>query len=116
MTDTLTSNQVKMATKIVIAKGDSVASSHYWREKDVKVLSEIKDIIGPLVLLPNKDTIDVTSQGQLPLSPLLSSRAKKAMILLGLKSASLILIRQLCDDNCTVLLNKENCLQLKRNR
>ena len=63
MTDKLTSNQVKMAAKIVIAKGDSAASNHYWQEKDIKVLSKIKDIIGPSVLLPNKDTIDVTSQG-----------------------------------------------------
>ena len=29
MTDNLTYNQVKMAAKIVIEKGDSAASSHY---------------------------------------------------------------------------------------
>ena len=73
----------------------------------MEVLSEIKEIIGPSELLPNKDTIDVTSQGQLPLSPLLSSRSKKAMILLGLKNASLISTGQLCDDNYTILLNKK---------
>ena len=87
MTDELKSNQVQMATKIVMKKGDSAGSSHYWREKDVEVLSKIKDIIGPSVLLPNKDTIDATSQGRLPLSLLLSVCAKKAMILPGLKSA-----------------------------
>ena len=113
MTGRLISNQVKTAAKIVIAKGDSAASGHYWQEKDVKVLSKIKDIIGPSVLLPNEDTVDVTSQGQLPLSPLFSSRAKKAIILPGLKSASLISIGQLCDDNCTVLLNKRKLLAIK---
>ena len=112
-TDELPSNQLPMANEIVMEKGDSVASSHYWREEDVKVLSKIKDIIGPSVLLPNKDTIDVTSQGQLPLSTLLSSRAKKAMILPGIKSASLISIGRLCDDNCTVLLNKRKLLAIK---
>ena len=35
------------------------------------------------------------------------------MILPGLKSASLILIGQLCDDNCDVFLNKNTLLVVK---
>ena len=57
-----------MDNEIVTAKRDSVGSSHHWREEDSKVISKVKDIIGPSVLLPNKDTIDVTSQGHLPSS------------------------------------------------
>jgi hypothetical protein len=64
-------------------------------------------------MLPNKQKIQVTSQGILPLSPLLSTRATKAMILPGLKSASLISIRQLYDDNCAVLLNKTKLIAVK---
>ena len=69
-----------MDNEIVMTKGHSAASSHYWREEGAKVHSKINDIVIPLALLPNKDTIDVTSQRQLPLSELLSSRAKKGMI------------------------------------
>ena len=63
MTDKLTYNQVNMAAKIVMVKGDSTASSHYRQENDVEVLSEIKEIIDQSVLLLNKDTIDVTNKG-----------------------------------------------------
>ena len=82
--DKLASDQLPINNDIVMTKGDNAASSHYWREENVKVLSKIKDIIGPSVLLPNKNTIDVTSQGNLPLSKLLSPRAKNVMILPGL--------------------------------
>ena len=44
------------------------------------------------VMLPNEVKVKVTSQGKLPLSHLLLDSAIKAMILTGLKSASLILI------------------------
>ena len=42
MTNELTSKQVQMATKIVMEKGDSVASSHYWREKNTEVFLKSK--------------------------------------------------------------------------
>ena len=97
----------------VMAKGDSAASHHYWREEDKKVLDNIESYSGPSVLLPNNSTIAVTSKGQLALSSTLSSRAKNAMILPGLKSASLISIGQLCDDGCNVLLNDKKLYALK---
>ena len=59
--DKLSSNQLTIVNKIVMKKGDSTASSHYWREEYVKVISKIKDTSGPSVLLPNKDTIKVTN-------------------------------------------------------
>jgi hypothetical protein len=52
----------------------------------------VEQIKGPAVMLPNKKTITVTSQGMLPFSDKLSPKAKNAMILPQLKSASLISI------------------------
>ena len=68
---------------------------------------------GPKVLLPNNDKITVTSQGLLPLSIDLSSRDRNIMILPGLKSASLISIKQLCGDGCSVLLNEHTLIEVK---
>ena len=87
---------------IVMEKGDSAASHHYWRKEDTDILSNIKDSIGPSVLLLNDDKILSTQLGFLPLSPSLSVRATTAMIFPSLKSVSLISIGQLCDDNCEV--------------
>ena len=72
-----------------LAKGDSAASHHYWREEDTKVMLEITKNPGPSVLLPNNNSTDVTNQGQLPLSEKVSPRARNAMILHGLKSVLL---------------------------
>ena len=104
---------MEQSTNIIYAKGDSAASHHYWREEDKKVLDKIEPHAGPSILLPNNSTISVTSQGQLPLSESLSTQAKNAMILPGLKSASLISIGQLCDDGCNVLLNNKKLYAIK---
>jgi hypothetical protein len=77
---------------LVMAKGDSAASHHYWREQDDHVLQDIKNCKGPAVLLPNGETIASTKKGRLPLSDNLSNEATTAMILPGLESASLISI------------------------
>ena len=69
--------------------------------------------MAPSVRLSNKHTINVTSQEQLPMSEALSQRAQNAMILPGLKSASLISLGQLCDDNCNLLLNKRQIFAIK---
>ena len=97
----------------VIAKGDSAASSHYWRQEDAQCLEKIQNFAGPSVLLPNRETITANQKGQLPLSSALSTRAQTAMILPQLKSASLISIGQLCDDECDVLLNKQHLIAIK---
>ena len=88
-----------------MAKGDSAASHHYYRERNINVLSNIKDGPGPLVLIPNGDTIAATKNGMLLLSIKLSKAASTAMILPGLTSASSIPIRQLCNEECDVFLN-----------
>ena len=97
----------------IIAKGDSVASSYYWRQQDAQCLDNVQNFAGPSVLLPNQETIQANQRGQLPLSPALSPQAQTAMILPQLKSASLISIGQLCDDECDVLLNKHHLIVMK---
>ena len=99
-----------------MAKGDSAASSHYWRDQDKTVLNNIKNCIGPSVLLPNNELISSTSRGQLPLSSELSNAAKTAMILPKLTSSSFISLGQLCDDDCAILLNKKTLLAIKNNK
>ena len=49
----------------------------------------------------------------MPLSPELSSQARNAMILPGLKSASLISIGELCNDGCNILLSKWKLIVVK---
>ena len=60
--------------------------------------------------------ITADRKGQLQLSDELSATAQTAMILPHLKSASLISIGQLCDDNCDVLLNKTKLIAIKNNK
>ena len=79
----------------------------------------MKNIIinpGYLVLHPNSEAISSTSQGQLPLSTKLSYSVKTAIILPQLKSAFLVLIGQLCDNSCDVLLNKEKPYAVKQSK
>ena len=99
-----------------MAKGDSAASSHYWRQEDEMCLNDVKHFAGPSVLLPNKEKIAATQRGQLSLSTDLSSQAQTAMILPQLKSASLISIGQLCDDDCAVILDKQLLVAIKNKK
>ena len=91
-----------------MVKGDSAASSHYWREKDKQILKNIKKSTDLQSYLPNNSSIKADRKGQLSLSEELSPQAKMAMVLPYLKSATLISIGQLCNDNCDVLINKIN--------
>ena len=101
--------------EIVMAKGDSAASHHYWREEDIKVMSEITKNPRPSILLPNNSSIDVTNQGQLLLLEKLSPRARNAMVLFGLKIACLVSIGQLYDDSFDVFLNNHKLIAMKEN-
>ena len=91
---------------IVIAKGDSGASSHYLRNEDKTILSHVIKETGPPVTFPNNVLSTANQSGQFPFSDKLSASAKKAMILPELQSSSLVSLGQLCDDNCTVVLDK----------
>lgn len=90
-----------------MAKGDSAATSHYWRSEDITCLKHMKPITGPRVTLPDNTTLTSDQEGQLSLNSKLSSNAQRATILSNLKSSSLISLGQLCDDNCEILLNKK---------
>ena len=83
----------------IIDKGDSAPSSHYLCEEDKQCLKNIKPFHGPPTLLPDNSTITADKKVLLPLSEELSPEAQTTMMLPNLKSASLISIGQLCDDN-----------------
>ena len=71
---------------------------------------------GPTVYLPNMDTIQTTHMGKLPFNTQLSNIAITANVLLSLKSASLISLGQLCDDNCNISLDKRAIKVYKNNK
>ena len=53
LTSSVVSPPTNNKSPIIIAKGDSTASSHYWRVQDKEVLENIKNCLGLSVLLPN---------------------------------------------------------------
>ena len=64
--------------------------------------------------MPNNATLQATERGELDFSRSLSGKARTAVILPGLKSASLISFGKLCDDNCDVLLTKRKMYAVKK--
>ena len=94
-----------------MAKGDSAASNHYWREQDAHIISNIQQSIGPSVIIPNSATIASTKKGILPLSRHLTTEGATAKILPGISSASLVSMGKLCNDDCKVFLDKQYLLQ-----
>ena len=105
-----------LQNNVIFAKGDSGATSHYIRIEDSdKCLDNIKKYDGPSVMLPDAGTIKPTLQGQLLLSNKLSKQAQRATVLPALKSSSLISLGQLCDNDCTVILDKNKMLAIKKN-
>ena len=64
-------------------------------------------------MLPDAETISSTLKGQLSVSTKISKIAQTATALPALKSSSLILLGKLCDDNCTVILDKKRLLAIK---
>ena len=101
-------------TPIVIAKGDSAASHHYWRPEDQHCLKEPSLNTAIQVQLPNASKIGSTVQGQLPLHRKLSTTAKNAIVLPALKSSSLVSLGKLCDDKCNIELDKKSyeCIKI----
>ena len=91
----------------ITVKADSGASKHYFRQSDIACLTEIKPIPGPSVYLADMTAIKITHKGTLPINNL-SQHAKTVNILPELKSSSLLSLGQLCDDNCQVLLQKQD--------
>ena len=110
--DNLDNNNVQY----ILAKADTGASNHYWRQKDKDFLKNVKMKQGPPVQLPNSEIIHTTATGVVPLSHELSKKARNTMILPKLTSSSLISLGQLCDDNCDILLNKNEMCAIKNNK
>ena len=98
----------------VYAKGDSGATSYYLTMNDTRVfLNDIQPYTGPAVMLPDAETISSTLKGQLSLSTKISKIVQAATVLPALKSSSLILLGHLCDDNCTVIVDKTKLIAIK---
>ena len=112
----ISSSTYPQKLKYITAKGDSAASGHYWRDEDAECLKNVKNQLGPQVTLPNNSSIQATKQGHLPLDLSLSKKATSTAILPSLKSASLVSLGQLCDDDCEVLLNKKKLTVSKNNK
>jgi hypothetical protein len=101
---------------MITAKGDSGASHHYIRPEDANCLTNLKRNTSFKVTLPNADSIPSNVTGHLSLSPTLSTKSQHAAVLPQLKSASLISLGQLCDDDCTVELTKTDLKVRKNNK
>ena len=90
---------------------DSGASNHYLKKNaPCNNKKAIKN--GPIVTLPGGDSMEPTHETSLNI-PALSEAGNKAYVFPKLKSANLISVGQLCDDNCDILLNKNKCARLE---
>ena len=93
---------------------DSGASNHYLTKN--APCSKAKPIFfGPIVTLPGGDTMQANKQTSLE-HPQLSPSANKAYIFPALKSANLLSVGQLCDDDCYVIFDKQQVLVFKHNQ
>ena len=63
---------IRSQPPIVIAKGDSAGSHHYWRQEDAHALTQLNMIQGPSVRLPNNHSLSANMGGHIPLSDLLT--------------------------------------------
>ena len=100
-----------------LLKADSGASKHFVRACDASQLEKVRNILnGPSAKLPNNTIIQPSSKGYLPYPSPLSDQAKEALIYPDLKNASLLSIRQLCDDNCLALFHKKFLWIIKDNK
>ena len=95
-------------------KANSGASKHFIRQKDAHIVKNKVACDGPTVILPDMSKLKSTISGTLDIKQL-SPKANKAHILPNLRSASLLSMGQLCDDNCVVTLDKQNMFVTKNN-
>ncbi len=70
---------------------------------------------GPSVTLPNNSTLKSNEEGNIPLSPLLSNNALKALIIPGLKCSLLISLGQIVNDYCSIILDRRKLVAIKNN-
>ena len=87
-----------------VFKVDTGASKHFVRNEDQHILHSLKPYKNSFVTLPNKDILQSSKQGHLPLST--SSTANKALVFPHLTNSSLLSVGQLCDDDCVAIFDK----------
>ena len=109
-------NYISVEKKLTVAKADSGATNHYWRPEDASCLLNLQKTLCPAVTLPDGNTLQPSQQGTLPFPTSLSLDARRATILDGLKSASLVSLGQLCDNKCKVLLDANDLYVVKDNK
>ena len=101
----------------ITAKADSGASTHCFKQADATILNNVhKNNNGPTLILPNLQTIKAKSQGTLPISLSRDSTTVHIFDDDDLRNASLISLGQLCDDDCTVHLDKNKLLVFKNKK
>ena len=68
------------------------------------------------IILPNNEKIQIKEKGILNTTTELGTRAREASVVPGLRSASLISVGALCDDNCNVNFDKNKVLVMKNEK
>ena len=79
----------------------------------MECLTDIKQYSGPSVILPDAKVLAQSQQGTIPISNQLSKTAQQATVLQNLKSSSLISLGQICDDQCTIVLDNKKLYATK---
>ena len=90
------------------AKLDSGESKYFFKTTHLKFLRNVQKLSNGLIAqLPNNFQVQASHKATLKLHEKISPQALEVLIFPHLKNESLILIGQLCDDNCTVIFMKE---------
>ena len=98
------------------AKCDSAASYHYWRDEDMPVTKNVTASQGRPVTLPDNSTLVPAKKCTIPLGPAFSATAKEAKNLPHFKSASLVAVGPICDDNKLAIFDDKKVLAVEHNR
>ena len=92
----------------IIAKGDSAASDQYFPLQDIAALQYfLADKFTPTVVLPDTSTHTANGTRKLPFPSTPISPENKTVVFDKLQH-SIILLGQLCDNICQIILNKRN--------
>ena len=79
-------SKIPPSTTTSTAKGNSVASNHYFALRDIVALQDVvADKFGPTVVLPNISTLTANSTRKLPLSSSLRYPENKKSVIDNLK-------------------------------
>ena len=96
---------------------DSGATGTFISPSDChKLLNITPTPSGPSVLAANGSAMPSSATGTLPLAPQLSTKAQEAIVLDNLQTGTLILLDQLCDNNCIALFTKYDVKIVKHNQ